>query len=76
MAIDQARVGEVAAQMMEVLDQQEFGEDAEITDVMLIVAVDHEGGERTSVHSASTPGMPTYAKLGLLTYVQSVLLRA
>jgi hypothetical protein len=75
MAIDQARVGEVAARMMEVLDQQGFGEEAEITDVMLIVAVDHEGGAATSVHSSSTPNMPTHAKLGLLTYVQSVLLR-
>jgi hypothetical protein len=75
MAIDQARVGEVAARMMEVLEQQEFGEDAEITDVMLIVAVDHEGGAATSVHSSSTPNMPMHAKLGLLTYVQSVLLR-
>jgi hypothetical protein len=74
-ALDQSRVGEVAAQLMESLDQQEFGEDAEITDVMLIVAVDHEGGAATSIHSSSSPGMPTHAKLGLLVYTQSVLLR-
>lgn len=75
MALDQARVGEVAARLMESLDEQEFGEDAEITDVVLIVAVDHEGGAATSIHSASSPGMPTHAKLGLLTYTQAVLLR-
>lgn len=60
MAMDQTRVGEVAARMMEVLDQQGFGEDAEITDVMFIVAVDHEGGAATSVHSSSTPGLPSW----------------
>jgi hypothetical protein len=75
MALDQARVGEVAARLMDSLDQQGFGEDAEITDVMLIVAVDHGGGAATSIHSSSSVGMPTHAKLGLLTYTQSVLLR-
>jgi hypothetical protein len=42
---------------------------------MLIVAVDHGGGAATSIHSSSSVGMPTHAKLGLLTYTQSVLLR-
>ncbi len=40
MAIEQARVGEVAAQMMDTLERQQYDEDAEITDVMLLVAVD------------------------------------
>ena len=59
---------------MDSLDQQGFSEDAEITDVMLIVAVDHEGGAATSIHSSSSPGMPTHAKLGLLMSTQSVVL--
>ena len=53
MAIEQAKVGEVAARMMEALDQHGYGEDAEITDVMLIVAVEHNteaGARSTSVH--------------------------
>jgi hypothetical protein len=74
-ALDQARVGEVTVRLMESLDEQGFGEDAEITDVVLTVAVDHEGGAKTSVHFSSSPGMPTHAKMGLLTYAQSVLLR-
>jgi hypothetical protein len=73
-ALDQGRVGEVAARLMDSLDQQGFGEDAEITDVILIVAVDHGGGAATSIHSSSSPGMPTHAKLGLLMYTQSVLM--
>ncbi len=75
MALDQARVGEVTVRLMESLDEQGFGEDAEITDVVLIVAVDHEGGAATSIHFSSSPGMLTHAKLGLLAYTQSVLLR-
>ena len=53
MAIEQAKVGEVAARMMEALDQHGYGEDAEITDVMLVVAVGHNtepGARSTNVH--------------------------
>ncbi len=53
-ALDQSRVGEVAARLMEALDEQGFGEDAQITDVMRIVAVDHEGGAATSIHSGNS----------------------
>ncbi len=71
MAIEQARVGEVAAQMMDTLEQQQYGEDAEITDVMLIAAVDYDDNGATSrVHYSSSPGMPTHVALGLLTHVQ------
>ncbi len=70
MAIEQARVGEVAAQMMDTLEQQQYGEDAEITDVMLIVAVDYDNGATTTVHSTASPGMPTHVALGLLTQAQ------
>jgi pyruvate kinase len=70
MAIEQARVGEVAAQMMDALEQQQYGEDAEITDVMLIAAVDYDNGATTTVHYSSSAGMPTHVALGLLTHVQ------
>ena len=70
MAIEQARVGEVAAQMMDTLEQQQYGEDAEITDVMLIAAVDYDNGATTTVHYSSSSGMPTHVALGLLTHVQ------
>ena len=75
MAIDQARVGEVAAQMMDTLEQQ-YGEDAEITDVMLIAAVDYDdNGATTTVHYSSSPGMPTHVALGLLTQAQVYISR-
>ena len=57
MAIEQAKVGEVAARMMEALDQRGYGEDAEITDVMLVVAVEHSTEARarfTNVHWTPT----------------------
>ena len=69
MAIEQARVGEVAAQMMDTLEQQ-YGEDAEITDVMVIAAVEYDNGAASKVHSSSSPGMPTHVALGLLTQAQ------
>ena len=75
MAIEQARVGEVAAQMMDTLEQQQYGEDAEITDVMLIAAVDYDNGATTTVHYSSSPGMPTHVALGLLTQSQVYISR-
>ncbi len=74
MAIDQARVGEVAAQMMDTLEQQ-YGEDAEITDVMVITAVKYDNGASSKVHSSSSPGMPTHVALGLLTQAQVYISR-
>jgi pyruvate kinase len=50
-AIEQARVGEVAAQMMDTLEQQQYGEDAEITDVMLIAAVDYDDNGATTTET-------------------------
>ena len=40
MAIEQTKVGEVAARMMEALDQHGYSADAEGTDVMLIGPLD------------------------------------
>ncbi len=75
MAIEQARVGEVAAQMMDTLEQQQYGEDAEITDVMVIAAVEYDNGAKSKVHSSSSPGMPTHVALGLLTQAQVYISR-
>ena len=77
MAIDQARVGEVAAQMMDTLEQQQYGEDAEITAVMLIAAVEYDNGasSKSKVHTSSSPGMPTHVALGLLTQAQVYISR-
>ena len=74
MAIDQARVGAVAAKLMEILDQHDYGEDAEITDVMLLVAVDHDHGTSTRVHWSPSPGLSPHVGVGLLTYVRQALL--
>ena len=77
MAIEQAKFGEVAARMMEALDQRGYGEDAEITDVMLVVAVEHstEAGARfTNVHWTPNLGMAPHVGIGLLTQVPHALL--
>ena len=77
MAIEQAKVGEVAARMMEALDQHGYGEYAEITDVMLIVAVDHNTeaqARSTKVHWTPSPGMAPHVGIGLLTQVRHALL--
>ncbi len=74
MAIDQAKVGEVAAGIMEVLDEYEYGGEAEITDVLLIVAVNHSGNS-TRVHWRVNPGQATHVVLGLLEYVRAAMLR-
>ena len=77
MAMKQTKVGEVAARMMEALDQHGYGEDAEITNVMLIVAVDHntEASTRsTRVHWTPNPGMAPHVGIGLLTQIRQALL--
>jgi pyruvate kinase len=74
-AIEQARVGEVAAQMMDTLERQQYGEDAKITDVMLIVAVDYDNSTMTRVHYSASPNMPTHVALGLLTHIQNHISR-
>jgi hypothetical protein len=76
-AIEQAKVGEVAARMMEALDQHGYGEDAEITEVMLVVAVEHNteaGARSTNVHWTPNPGMAPHVGIGLLTQVRHGLL--
>ena len=72
MPIEQSRVGEVTAQMMDVLDQSGYGEDAEITNVLLIVSVE-DGQSHTRTHFNGA-GMPTHVGVGLCATVQHALL--
>jgi hypothetical protein len=72
MAIDQAKIGDVAAGLMDALEEHGYGEDAEITDVVLIAAVTHNVGRQRALHWRQSPGMSADALLGLLAYVQAV----
>jgi hypothetical protein len=67
MAIDQALVGQMAANLMEQLEAA-YGEEAEITAATLIVAVDH-GDDMNTIHSNFSPGLATYQALGLVEHV-------
>lgn len=70
--IEQSKVGEVAAELMDILETT-YEEDAEISAVMLITAVNHDDGTKTTVHHNVSPGMPVHEGLGLLMFVQSVI---
>ncbi len=66
MAIDQAQVGRLAAQLMQELEDQ-YGEDAQLERVALIVAVAH-GEDKLTVHTKFTPDCPPWTQRGLLEY--------
>jgi hypothetical protein len=70
-AIDQARIGEVVAQLMDQLEET-FGEDqsVEIDSVMLIVSVKHGLFDGTHVRWHNSPELPIHEALGLLRFVQ------
>jgi hypothetical protein len=72
--IDQAKVGEVAARLMEKLEH-EFGEDqsAQIGSVFLIAGVRHDEGRRVSVHYDTSSGTAPHEGMGLLQYVQELI---
>ena len=72
MPIEQSEVGEVAAELMDILETT-YGDDAEISAVMLITAVKHDNGTKTTVHHNVSPGMLVHEGLGLLMFVQSVI---
>ncbi|HVD86545.1 MAG TPA: hypothetical protein VNB59_03975 [Solirubrobacterales bacterium] len=67
MAIDQALVGNMAAKLMEQLEES-YGEDAAIKAACVIVAVDHE--DQNTVHFDFGPALATYEGLGLLEQVR------
>jgi len=66
MAIDQAQVGQLAALLMQELEDQ-YKDDATLERVALIVAVAHDEDTLT-VHTKFTPDSPPWTKRGLLEY--------
>lgn len=72
MAIDQSKLGNITARLMETLEA-EYGEDAELGAIMLIVAVGHQDGTKTSVHYDVSDGLPEHEGIGLLEYVQNAI---
>jgi hypothetical protein len=72
MAIDQAKIGTVAARLMEELERA-YGEDATIDHVMLLVAVDQPGQD--TIHFNVSEGIGTYEGLGMLEVVRQRLLK-
>jgi hypothetical protein len=72
MAIDQAAVGTVAAELMEELAES-YGEDATIDTVAVVVSVTHAGGAATNVHSKVSESTPVHVAIGLLEYVSRAL---
>ena len=73
MAIDQSKLGAVAAELMDDLENN-YGDDAELTNVVIIATVDHGGGTLDTTHWKVTPGMPNYIGVGLLELVKHHLL--
>ncbi len=74
MSIEQVKVGEVAARLMERLEA-EFEEDksAQIEGVVLISAVRHDNGRRVTINYDSGSEMAPYQVMGLLQYVHALL---
>jgi hypothetical protein len=72
--IDQAKVGQVAARLMEKLEH-EVGKDqsAEIGSVFLIAAVRHDEGRRVTVHYDTSSGTTPHEGMGLLQYVRELI---
>jgi hypothetical protein len=73
MAIDQTKLGAVAAELMDELAGH-YGDDAELKNVVIIATVDHENGSLDTTHWKVTPGMPNYVAVGLLELVKHHLL--
>jgi hypothetical protein len=74
MSIGQAKVGEVAARLMERLEQEYArDESAEVSSVFLISAVRHDAGERLTVHYDTSSGVTLHEGRGLLQYVQALI---
>ena len=74
MPVDQVKLREVAARLMEKLEH-EFGKDqsAEIGSVFLIAAVRHDEGRRVTVHYDTSSGTAPHEGMGLLQYVQELI---
>lgn len=67
MAIDQALIGQMAARLMEELEEA-YGPEAELISAALVVAVDH--GDGKMVHFTFGPDLSTEEGVGLLEQVR------
>ena len=79
MAIDQTKVGDTTARLMDQLEER-FGdeEQARIKDVFLIVGIEHRGGRdprQLIVRFTGNADVPFYTHLGLINYAQSLITR-
>ena len=74
--VEQAKVGQVAARLMERLARK-FGKDesAQVEAVLLITAVRHEEGERLTVHYDTSPGLAPREGRALLRHVDTLVSR-
>jgi hypothetical protein len=74
MAADQKVIGEIAARIMERIEE-EYGEEATITGAMLIVGLDHgsESGSESVMWQPSA-GMARYEAVGLVEHTKALLL--
>jgi hypothetical protein len=76
MAIDPSKLREVAAKLVEELEKN-YGEDAELDEVMIIAAVTHDGEEssarRSTVHVHMSSDPLSYKGLGLLQHAQQLV---
>lgn len=66
MAIDQALIGQMAASLMEEVEE-DYGEDAKVSAAALVVAVDHGNG--TMVHFSFGPNLSAHDGADLLAQV-------
>jgi hypothetical protein len=74
MPIEQAKVGQVAARLMKRLEHDyETDESAEVSSVILISAVRHDGGERLTVHYDTSSSLALYESMELLQYVYHLI---
>jgi hypothetical protein len=78
-AIDQTKVGETTARLMD-QHEERFGdeEQARIKDVFLIVGIEHGGGRdprQFIVRFTGNADVPFYTHLGLINYAQSLITR-
>ena len=73
MPIDQSRVGNVAARLMENLENK-YGDDAEIKSVLLLVTVEHSDGTQDTVEIAPSEGISRHEGMGILELVKQSFL--
>lgn len=68
MATDESIVGRMAAEVMEQLEQS-YGEDAEISDALLVLSVDTGDGNEV-LHVKPSPGLGRYKGIGLVEWAK------